>query len=194
VTERFVRKRGGIEGTGVANRIAFIWGLAEATVFFVVPDVWLTRLAVRDFRRAFVASLWALAGAILGGIILWSVARHGAAEKLFAAFDRLPGISPALIQKSGSAMVERGLVSLATGALAGQPYKLYAVHAGALGVAFVPFLFASLAARFARFLLTSIIARAIGRMFEHRGERFLLQLHGIVWLVFYLGYFSFMRG
>jgi len=91
-------------------------------------------------------------------------------------------------------MKERGLVSLATGALAGQPYKLYAVHSGATGVAFVPFLLASLVARLFRFLLTSAIARTIGRMFEHRGERFVLRLHGVVWLVFYLCYFSFMRG
>ena len=194
MTERDVRKRGGIERIGAANGIAFIWGLAEATVFFLVPDVWLTRLAVRDFRRAFIASLWALAGAILGGIVLWAFARHGAAERLFAAFDLLPGISPALIEKSGRAMEERGLVSLATGALAGQPYKLYAVHAGATGVVFVPFLLASLVARLFRFLLTSAIARTIGRMFEYRGERFVLRLHGVVWLVFYLCYFSFMRG
>ena len=131
MTGRDVRKRGAIERTGAENGIAFVWGLAEATMFFIVPDVWLTRLAVRNFRGAFVASLWALAGAILGGIALWTFARHGAAERLFGAFDLLPGISPALIEKSGLAMKERGLVSLATGALAGQPYKLYAVHAGA---------------------------------------------------------------
>lgn len=152
MTERYVRKRSGIERTGAANGIACFWGMAEATVFFIVPDVWLTRLAVRNFRRAFVASLWALAGAILGGIVLWAAARHGAAERLLAAFDLLPGISPALIDKSGRAMEERGLFSLATGALAGQPYKLYAVHAGASGVPFVPFLLASLATRLFRFL------------------------------------------
>jgi hypothetical protein len=39
------------------NAIALIWGFAEATLFFVVPDVWLT-LAGRDkFHRGLVACL-----------------------------------------------------------------------------------------------------------------------------------------
>jgi membrane protein YqaA with SNARE-associated domain len=171
-----------------------VWGLAEATVFFVVPDVWLTRLALRDFRQAFVASLWATAGAVIGGVAWWFAARHGAAGMLLALFDHLPGISPALIGKTERALADQGLLSLATGAMAGQPYKLYAVHAGASGVALAPFIAASLAARLARFLLTSAVAWAIGRGLRRRSESFRLRLHAVAWLGFYLCYFAVMRG
>ena len=29
------------------NLVAFFWGLAEATLFFIVPDVFLTHLAIK---------------------------------------------------------------------------------------------------------------------------------------------------
>jgi membrane protein YqaA with SNARE-associated domain len=188
-----IQKRVWIERPKVANGIAFAWGLAEATLFFLVPDVWLTRLAVQDFRKAWVASLWALFGAILGGTVLWIAARQGVADGLFSVFDSLPGISPALIEKSGTALEEHGLLSLATGAMSGQPYKLYAVQAGVSGVAFIPFVLASLGARFCRFLLSSTLAWGIGRLLRSQGQKFLLRLHGVSWLIFYLWYFWTMR-
>ena len=127
--------------------LAFAWGLAEATVFFIVPDVLLTRFALLDFRRSFVAALWAVAGALIGGVLLWFAARHGAADAWLAFFDHLPGISPEMIFTTGEALRERGLPALATGALAGQPYKLYAIHAGTQGIPLLPFIVASAAAR-----------------------------------------------
>jgi membrane protein YqaA with SNARE-associated domain len=174
--------------------LAFAWGLAEATVFFIVPDVLLTRLALRDFRRSFLAALWAVAGALVGGVLLWMAARHGAADAWLAFFDRLPGISPEMIRSTGDAIRERGLPALATGALAGQPYKLYAVHAGTLGIPLLPFLVASFAARLGRFLLTSAIVWAIGRALHRQSETLRLRLHLVAWGAFYVFYFSVMRG
>jgi membrane protein YqaA with SNARE-associated domain len=112
---------------------------------------------------------------------------------LLAAFEHLPGISPGLIGETERALADRGLLSLATGAMAGQPYKLYAVHAGVSGVALAPFIAASLAARLARFLLTSAVAWTVGRGLKGRSESFRFRLHAAVWLGFYLGYFAVMR-
>ncbi len=41
---------------------AAAWGFAEATLFFLAPDVYLTRIALRDWRGALLASLAAAAG------------------------------------------------------------------------------------------------------------------------------------
>lgn len=49
---------------------AFAWGLAEATFFFIVPDVFTTRLALQDFKRALISCIFTLAGALLGGVTL----------------------------------------------------------------------------------------------------------------------------
>ena len=40
-----------------------IWGLAEATVFFIVPDVILSFVALKEGKRATKLCLWTLAGA-----------------------------------------------------------------------------------------------------------------------------------
>ena len=79
---------------------AFSWALAEATFFFIVPDVFLTRLALRDFCRVAAASAWAVAGALVGGSGLWFAARHGDAGALLRLFERLPGINAGLVERS----------------------------------------------------------------------------------------------
>ena len=182
------------ESASPATRwLAFAWGLAEATVFFIVPDVLLTRLALKDFRSARIASLWAVAGALLGGTVLYFAARNGLAPFLPDAFDRIPGISPGLIDRTGSELHDQGLAALASGALAGQPYKLYAVHAGLQNVPFLPFIAASAAARLARFLLTATIVWTIGLGLRRYSEAFRLRLHLGGWLAFYVLYFIVMR-
>jgi hypothetical protein len=50
--------------------LALIWGFAEATVFFVVPDVLLTAIPVRDLRAASLACFLALLGALAGGTLM----------------------------------------------------------------------------------------------------------------------------
>ena len=46
--------------------LALAWGLAEATFFFIVPDVLLSRLVLSDWRLCARACLWAVAGALVG--------------------------------------------------------------------------------------------------------------------------------
>jgi membrane protein YqaA with SNARE-associated domain len=171
---------------------AFLWGLAEATFFFIVPDVLLTRLALRDYRSAALACLWALAGALLGGFILWLAARQGWTPFLPAGFDRIPGISPAMIAESAAALESQGWIALGQGVLSGRPYKLYAYHAGQLGAHPLGFLAASAVARLARFLATTTLAWGIGRALGSRSMRFRLGLHLAAWLLFYAMYFAAM--
>ena len=54
------------------NAIAAFWGFAEATLFFIVPDVWLTAITVRLGRMAaFRAAAWTIAGALFGGALMY---------------------------------------------------------------------------------------------------------------------------
>jgi len=50
---------------------AFVWGLAEATFFFVIPDVFLSFVALLDWPRTSKHILAAIAGALLGGALLF---------------------------------------------------------------------------------------------------------------------------
>ncbi|MCX6955149.1 MAG: hypothetical protein NTV51_23600 [Verrucomicrobia bacterium] len=172
---------------------AFAWGLAESTFFFIVPDVLLTRLVLRDPRRALIAALWAVAGAVLGGVALWSATRHGATQFLLNAFDWIPGISRELIVHTAQALDNYGLSAFVTGALYGQPYKLYAVHAGAQDVPLATFILISAVARFARFLVSGTLVWFLGTLLSNQTEAVRLRLHTYAWILFYMGYFVLMR-
>jgi hypothetical protein len=50
--------------------LAAAWGLAEATLFFLVPDILITWVALTSLRRALLSSLWVLAGALAGGCLM----------------------------------------------------------------------------------------------------------------------------
>jgi membrane protein DedA with SNARE-associated domain len=172
---------------------AFAWGVAEAVAFFIVPDVLLTRIALRDVRRAALAGLWALLGALLGGIVLWSAARHDSTQFLLNAFDWIPGISRELIVRTAQALHTHGVGAIVTGLLAGQPFKLYAVHAGAQQVTLAAFLAAATAAHLVRFALTVGLVWLVGRALRHRTETFRLRLHLYGWMGFYCAYFVIVR-
>jgi membrane protein YqaA with SNARE-associated domain len=51
---------------------SFAWGLAESTFFFFVPDVVLTFSALRNYRMALRAAVAALAGALIGGTLMYA--------------------------------------------------------------------------------------------------------------------------
>ena len=172
---------------------AFIWGLADATFFFVVPDALLTHLALRNFRRALLAGLWATAGVVLGGTVLWIAARQGHTQALLNAFDWIPGISRDLIVLTAQSLNHHGINAVATGAAVGQPFKIYAVHAGAQNIALAPFLAVGAATHLARFALTSSAAWLLARSLRNRPEAFLLRVHVYAWIGFYTAYFALVR-
>lgn len=172
---------------------AFAWGLAEATVFFIVPDVLTTRYALQDFRRAITACFSALAGALIGGTIIWTMARQGAAAWLLDAFTLLPGISIRLIAQVGTELHEHGIIALFTGGVTGQPYKLFAAQAGLQNIPFLVFIGASIVARLVRFLLTTTLVWLAGTMARGWDLPRKLRLHFFGWALFYIIYFSTIR-
>jgi membrane protein YqaA with SNARE-associated domain len=174
--------------------MAAAWGLAEATLFFLVPDVWLTWLALEAPRRAFRACLWALAGALAGGLLMfaWGAADGAGAE---AALDAVPGVSPAMIAGVRSELAVGGAAALFLGPLRGVPYKLYAVETAVLHQPLASFLLVSVPARLLRFLavtaLVAFLARGPLRRLGPRGRR---SLHLLAWALFYTAYFLWIGG
>ena len=130
---------------------ACLWAFAEATFFFVVPDVLLTA-AVLTFGLALTLRLAAVASlaAAIGGFIMW---RWGVqdAESARAFLLSVPLIGQDLLVRVQTEIAGNWPLNLTKGAVTGAPYKIYAVDAGASGISLYAFFLVSVVARFARF-------------------------------------------
>jgi membrane protein YqaA with SNARE-associated domain len=175
------------------NAIAAFWGFAEATLFFIVPDVWLTAVTIRLGRAAaFRAAAWTIAGALVGGGAMydWGAGNYSQAV---AALDDLPAISADMIVNSCEGLSAGGLRDLFLGSVTGVPYKVFAVSAPAAGIAPMTFLLATIPARAVRFAAAILIAAAMNYVLPARLTlRQRLSILGGFWVVFYIGYFALM--
>jgi membrane protein YqaA with SNARE-associated domain len=172
--------------------IAAAWGFAEATLFFIVPDVLLTWLALQSQRLAWIATAAAAAGALVGGSLMYAWGAHDT-DRAVATLDRVPAIGPDMIASVERSLRRHGAAAMFAGPISGTPYKLYAVQSGAIGVGLPKFLLISIPARVLRFaglvLLTSFLSRALGGRIGTWGLR---GMHVGVWAVFYVWYFATM--
>jgi len=176
------------------NALAFVWGLAEATVFFFIPDVFLSWVAIQSYKRALIACFWVAGGALIGGSILWFVGRNNP-DAARALFTSLPAISNGMITNVSVQLEEIGLMALFVGPLTGTPYKIYAVEAANLGYGLGIFLLISLPARLLRFVLVSLVAGGTCHLLRRRlTVRHLQVLHVLFWIGLYYWYFSIMSG
>ncbi len=173
---------------------AFIWGVAEATLFFFVPDVLLSYIGLKHgVKVAMRASVIATLGAVTGGVImyLWSTSDPTAAH---AAVLAVPAISDAMFSRAADAMRGDWFAATMLGPLSSTPYKVYAVLAPHAGEAPLPaFALASIVARLPRFLVVSVGAALIGRRLSRwLSPRQLLWVLIGAWLLFYAVFFALM--
>ena len=172
-----------------------LWGFAEATLFFVVPDVAISAVAVALGRKAgLVAAGAAVTGALVGGaaMVVWGLDDAAAALGLI---ERLPAISPTMIEGVKADLAADGLLAVVLGGITGVPLKIYAVAAPEAGFGLAEFLAATALARIIRFAAAALIADAVARGLLGRFTVVtrLTVLAGL-WAVFYAAYWWLMPG
>lgn len=171
------------------RRIALGWGFAEAILFFVIPDVFLSYAAVRKgWRRGLVLSVWATIGAIGGGLIVYA---WGALDYVssVAAMQHLPAIDGQMTATVYEEVARDGLPATLRGPLRGQPYKLYAAAAGSLGLHPLGLLLITIPARIVRFILSAFAAGWLRERTEAWiSDRVALVVWAVFWTVVYAGF------
>jgi membrane protein YqaA with SNARE-associated domain len=173
----------------------FVWGLAEATAFFVVPDVLLTFVAQRrGLFSALVVALFVVAGAMLGGLAMWWIG--GAYPAAVAGFlDHIPAISRAMIEEAGKEQARDPFAALLAGAFSGAPYKVFAATAQAAGVSLIWFLLITIPARAARFVVAIVATVVIdGQAARWLGPRTRFLVLAGFWVAFYAVFWAVMPG
>ncbi len=171
--------------------LGVLWGLAEATIFFLVPDILITASALFSPRRSFFQTVAVLIGALIGGALLYTAADKFPDEAKSIVLS-VPFIKEHLLDQSEHQWQDRGVLAPVLGSFSGIPYKTYAVNAprhAALEV----FLAASVPARFSRFLVSWTCASLLGMLFRRQIQAsplVALSLLAACWIGFYTYYWS----
>lgn len=188
ITERrladFARSR-------TAALLALGWGFSEATFFFLVPDILLSVLALRSLWASILASFMSLAGALAGGIAMYSFG-YISPVKARRFLCRVPGIKPTLLASVSAQLDANGLRSVLWGPTKGIPYKIFAVEWGARRGSLLGFILISLPARWIRFALSCVATSAVTKIIEPVTQRRAqLELSGLgaFWVILYALYF-----
>lgn len=140
--------------------LAFAWGVAEGSFFFIVPDVVTSLTALFSVKKSLLQMMLVTAGSLVGGIVLfqWSQADYSAARKAVAS---VPFVRESMFPKVEQDFDSYGAKALLLGPTQGIPYKVYAIDAPGR-CSFLLFLLVSIPARLERLLLSWIVFSAAG--------------------------------
>lgn len=142
-------------------------------------------------RAGAVAWLFSIGGSVLAVVVIYILAAPFGLDYL-SFLARIPGISPALIERVGADLTAGGLPYTPFMVAGGVPLKLYAAQAFALGLSLGSTLVWTLFARVVRiapsYAVVAAVRWAAGRRIDARPLLWLVLLC-LVWTVFYLFYF-----
>ena len=174
--------------------IPFLWGWAEATFFFIVPDVWLTVLAARENTKILWRAIgWTVLGSLIGGVSMYVVGRI-LPPLASSILSMVPGINVLLMLSTVSQVGEHGLVSMGLGMFTGVPYKIYAAAWGFLHGNFLQFCIATVFFRCLRFAVVGFLVKIIFVSLKkvRVSDRTKMAILVVCWAVFYVFYFQYM--
>jgi len=174
--------------------IAFVWGFAEATAFFIVPDVYLGFVALFNCRQGLPAMIAALIGAIVGGSVMYILAMNNPSG-LNLFLTRIPLINATLVDDVANKMRTDGLITMLNGPLRGIPYKIYAVQAGEQSLPFLYFLLMTIPARLERFLPVVLVFGGLGKWFGtfcEKHTKFVVGGYALMWGIIYFVFVHFL--
>ncbi|HYN87911.1 MAG TPA: hypothetical protein VER55_05255, partial [Ardenticatenaceae bacterium] len=108
-----------------AVAIMFLWALAEATVWPVIPDALLVLLAAGARRRYGSILLGAILGSAVGGMLTYLFA-YVAPEQATALLPRLPLVQPFMIDRAHALLEQQGALAFLRQPWSGISFKIFA--------------------------------------------------------------------
>jgi membrane protein YqaA with SNARE-associated domain len=170
---------------------AGLWGYAEATRFWLIPDIllaWIGLIRPQSIGPSVVA---ATIGATLGGASM-----HQNADKELRRLTRIPGINDAMLVDASKRFASQRWSAVVRAPFDGIPYKVYATESGVVGTPLAELIAWTPVARAWRFLLTALVAGLIGAIFSRSVRRseggWFVGMLGF-WVIVYVRYFGRLR-
>ena len=173
--------------------LSAVWGFAEATLFFIVPDVIVGFVGLHHPRKALVAGAAAVGGACVGGALLYVVGRQVGGD-LRGVMDAVFAIEPTMLDLAHDQLLDSGGLAIVNAPSQGIPYKLYAAEWSLLGWGLPSLVLWTIPARAIRIvgfgLLMAIVGKVLRSRIERRSSAWSLA-YVAAWAVFYT-YFWFV--
>jgi len=168
--------------------LAGLWGFAEATLFFILPDVPLSLAAVYRPRRSLIHLAAIVCGSLLGGALMFAWSAHSPAAR--HAVADVPFVPAAMFDRAENDYQKLGPWAAAVGPLRGIPYKIYAVEAPE-HLTLPIFLLITIPARTWRLLAVWLIFSSAGILLRKmRLSALTPTLHACVWITVYVIYWT----
>ncbi len=169
--------------------LSAVWGFAEGTIFFILPDVLLSYLALKKNEPIIRYAVFALIGALIGGSLLYWLGANFHST-WWHIIESVPAINQELMQKVATWMEADGIKAILLGPTQGLPYKTFAVQAYSSDISYWQFVVISIPARLLRFLAIAYLARLFVKTLAKKYSReSQMAIWGLVWVVSYLVYF-----
>ena len=149
-TSKYERVRG-FASSRSARRLCFLWGLAEALFFPIIPDFAVAPLALAAPESFVPLALCTAAGSLAGGALAYGL---GATPVGVAALAHLPLVTPRM-SATAFEWLSSGPGGLLHQPLSGIPYKAFAYQALPAGNGFFSFMWFSALVRGGRLLTVS---------------------------------------
>jgi membrane protein YqaA with SNARE-associated domain len=143
---------------------------AESSFFPIPPDVMLMPMSLAQPQRAMYFATITTAASVIGGIAGYAIG-HFALEWI-APLIHEGGRWAAAYSKASQWFHEWGFWAVLIAGFSPIPYKVFTISAGALSMAFFPFVLASAVGRGARFFLVSSLLSWGGAAMEARVRQY----------------------
>ena len=173
--------------------LAAVWGFAEATLFFIVPDVVVGLIALHHPRKALWAGMAAVAGACVGGALLYVIGSQ-VGDDLRGVMDAVPAIDRVMLDRAHDALLEDGGMAIVNAPSQGIPYKLYATEWSLLDRSLPSLVLWTIPARAIRIVGFGLVMGIAGWLLRRRIDRSpgaWTLAYGAAWAAFY-AYFWFV--
>lgn len=169
------------------------WGLAESTLFFVVPDVGVAFVAALSPRDWWKPALASIAGTLIGAVLLFVAIHFWLYANARLGLLLIPGIHPSTLSAAEARIAASGAEALLPAAFSGIPYKVYATELTLAGVSLPALLAWTVPSRLIRLVPVAATAAGLGHLASRLIDRYLpliAGLYGISWAAFYGWYWS----
>jgi hypothetical protein len=167
---------------------AAFWGVAEATLFFVVPDVLVGWLALRRPRWMLASWLAATVGGIVGAALVHTAVRKGWDPD--PVYRALPGTQIGDIRRVRAAIADDSTRAFAMGAISGVPVKIYVAEAARAQLPLRRTLLLVAINRAPRIGVSGLVAAIVGTATPRTGlgSSATGAIYALGWVVFYAWY------